>query len=101
MNNKKIKLAVVGIGVMGLKHIDAINKVGNAELTAVVDFEESATIRKINCSYFPTINQMFKSKAVDGVIVATPNSSHFKDGIEVIKNELSFSLLPILVFQYP
>ncbi len=52
MNNKKIKLAVVGIGVMGLKHIDAINKVGNAELAAVVDFEESATIRKINCSYF-------------------------------------------------
>ena len=87
MNNKKIKLAVVGIGVMGLKHIDAINKVGNAELTAVVDFEESATIRKINCSYFPTIKQMFKSKALDGVIVATPNSSHFKDGIEVIKNE--------------
>ena len=87
MNNKKIKLAVVGIGVMGLKHIDAINKVGNAELAAVVDFEESATIRKINCSYFPTIKQMFKSKAVDGVIVATPNSSHFKDGIEVIKNE--------------
>ena len=87
MNNKKIKLAVVGIGVMGLKHIDAINKVGNAELAAVVDFEESATIRKINCSYFPTIKQMFKFKAVDGVIVATPNSSHFKDGIEVIKNE--------------
>lgn len=87
MNNKKIKLAVVGIGVMGLKHIDAINKVGNAELAAVVDFEESATIRNINCSYFPTIKQMFKSNAVDGVIVATPNSSHFKDGIEVIKNE--------------
>ena len=51
MNNKKIKLAVVGIGVMGLKHIDAIKKVGNAELAAVVDFEESATIRKINFEY--------------------------------------------------
>ena len=57
MDNKKIKLAVVGIGVMGLKHIDAINKVGNAELAAVVDFEESATIRKINCSYFLQLNR--------------------------------------------
>ena len=37
MSDKKIKLAVVGIGVMGLKHIDAINKVGNAELAAVVE----------------------------------------------------------------
>ena len=26
MKNRKIKLAVVGIGVMGLKHIDAISK---------------------------------------------------------------------------
>ena len=30
---------------------------------------------------------MFKSETIDGVIVATPNSSHFKDGIEVIKHK--------------
>ena len=38
--NRKIKLAVVGIGVMGVKHIDAINKTSNAKLTAVVDFKK-------------------------------------------------------------
>ena len=37
IENKKINIAVVGIGVMGLKHIDAIQKIQNVNLTAVVD----------------------------------------------------------------
>ena len=41
MKIRKIKLAVVGIGVMGVKHIDAINKTSNAKLTAVVDFKKT------------------------------------------------------------
>ena len=40
MNYKKIKLAVVGVGAMGLKHIDAIKKTKGAELSAVVDFKD-------------------------------------------------------------
>ena len=44
MNYKKIKLAVVGVGAMGLKHIDAIKKTNGAELSAVVDFKENSCI---------------------------------------------------------
>ena len=40
MKNSKIKLAVVGIGVMGLKHIDAIGKTNKAKLKAVVDLKK-------------------------------------------------------------
>ena len=87
MKIRKIKLAVVGIGVMGVKHIDAINKTSNAKLTAVVDFKKNSIINKINANFYSSIKDMFKSETIDGVIIATPNSSHFKDGLEVIRNK--------------
>ena len=87
MKNSKIKLAVVGIGVMGLKHIDAIGKTNKAKLKAVVDLKKNSIIDKVNVNFYSSIKDMFKSETIDGVIVATPNSSHFKDGIEVIKHK--------------
>ena len=87
MNYKKIKLAVVGVGVMGLKHIDAIKKTKGAELSAVVDFKENSFIKKINSNFYSSIRDMFKFEKIDGVIVATPNASHFKDSLEVIKHK--------------
>ena len=87
MKIRKIKLAVVGIGVMGVKHIDAINKTSNAKLTAVVDFKKNSIINKINANFYSSIKDMFKSETIDGVIIATPNSSHFKDGLEVIRHK--------------
>ena len=89
MKNKKIKLAVIGIGVMGLKHIDAIKKTNRAELIAIVDLKDNSIIKKINLNFYPSIKDMFKSEKVDGVIIATPNSCHFKDGLEVIKHKCS------------
>ena len=86
MKNRKIKLAVVGIGVMGLKHIDAISKTNKAKLKAVVDLKKNSITDKVNANFYSSIKDMFKSETIDGVIVATPNSSHFKDGIEVIKH---------------
>ena len=87
MKNRKIKLAVVGIGVMGLKHIDAISKTNKAKLKAVVDLKKNSIIDKVNVNFYSSIKDMFKSETIDGVIIATPNSSHFKDGIEVIKHK--------------
>ena len=86
MNNKKIRLAVVGIGAMGLKHIDAIKKTSKAELAAIVDLKNNSITKKINSNFYPSIKDMFKSQNVNGVIIATPNSSHFKDALEVIQH---------------
>ena len=87
MNYKKIKLAVVGVGVMGLKHIDAIKKTQSAELSAIVDTKENSLIKKINSNFYTSIKDMFKFEKIEGVIVATPNSSHFRDSLEVINNK--------------
>ena len=87
MNYKKIKLAVVGVGDMGLKHIDAIKKTKGAELSAVVDLKENSFTKKINSNFYTSIRDMFKFEKIDGVIVATPNSSHFRDSLEVINHK--------------
>ena len=84
MNYKKIKLAVAGVGDMGLKHIDAIKKTKGAVLSAVVDLKENSFIKKINSNFYTSIRDMFKFEKIDGVIVATPNASHFSDSLEAV-----------------
>ena len=60
MKNRKIKLAVVGIGVMGLKHIDAISKTNKAKLKAVVDLKKNSIISlHLTLLYMQSINNFF------------------------------------------
>ena len=87
IENKKINIAVVGIGVMGLKHIDAIQKIQNVNLTAVVDQKKNKLIQKINANFYYSIEEMFKFEKIEGVILSTPNTSHLKDSLKIIKHK--------------
>ena len=86
IKNKKLNIAVVGIGVMGLKHIDAIKKNKNVNLTAVVDLKRNKLIQKIKANFYSSIEEMFKFEKIEGVILSTPNASHLKDSLKIIKN---------------
>jgi len=86
MKTKKIKIAIIGLGVIGKKHLEAISKVKQAELTAVVD----TNIKVLehldeNVSFYKTTNELFNREKVDGVIISTPNNSHLKDALDAIK----------------
>ena len=70
MKIRKIKLAVVGIGVMGVKHIDAINKTSNAKLTAVVDFKKNSIINNL-------VELAFKEIFEFNLIQTDPNFANF------------------------
>ena len=93
MKVKKTKIIIIGLGVIGKKHLEAIDKVANAELVAVVDVNKKVkNYLDDNVSFYNSIDELFNNEKVDGAIVSTPNNSHFKDVLNVIKYDC-----PVLV----
>ena len=93
MDIQKIRVAIVGLGSIGKKHVNAISKVHETELVAIVD-KDSNVLNKLEkkVNFYNSINELFRNEKIDGVIIATPNSCHLHNGLEVIKNNC-----PILI----
>jgi predicted dehydrogenase len=85
---KIVKVAVVGLGKMGLLHASILNTMPNVELVAVCD--KSSLLLRIARKLFKTaevVNDVAKlaDLSVDSVYVTTPIPSHFG----IIKNLIS------------
>lgn len=89
-----VRLAVVGAGLIGLRHIAAIGAVGGAVggavLAAVIDPAASAgdVALRAGVPWFATLADMPDGLA-DGVILATPNTLHVAGGLEAIARGLA------------
>lgn len=77
----KIKLAIIGVGRMGITHYSIINSHPDIEIKAVV--ETSSLILNLMKKYIKGINtytdytELFENEALDAVIICTPPSLHF------------------------
>lgn len=84
----KIKVGVIGVGHMGKEHARVYASLPNAVLTGVFD-EHADTARKIakqhRCAAFSTESFATFLDSVDGVSLATPTSSHFNLGQQVLR----------------
>tara|TARA_R110002096_G_scaffold87751_17_gene201316 strand:+ start:554 stop:1579 length:1026 start_codon:yes stop_codon:yes gene_type:complete len=87
------RLAVVGAGLIGLRHIAAIAAAAGATLAAVID--PAAASRQVSARdgvpWFPCLENMPDGIA-DGIILATPNNLHVAGGLAAIERNL-----PVLV----
>ena len=88
------RFAVVGLGLVGLRHADAIASVAGAELVAVVDQSEAAqrtaTDRNVPC--FATLAEMIAKAAPNGIILATPTRLHVEQALQAVQ-----AGIPVLV----
>ena len=86
LRNKKINIALVGFGIMGMKHLEAIKKCHNVNVSAIIE-NDKKKLSKLNVktNYYESISQAFKNHKIDGVIISTPNSEHLKNSLEVIE----------------
>ena len=86
LRNKKINIALVGVRIMGMKHLEAIKKCHNVNVTAIIE-NNKKQIEKLDLktNYYENISQAFKNHKIDGVIISTPNSEHLKNSLEVIE----------------
>lgn len=76
---KKIKLVVVGPGLMGKQHIRLINNNAHCELYAIVSPDHNNDLeiaRAQNVPLYHSLEECLASGPIDGVIISSPNKFH-------------------------
>lgn len=77
---EKIRAAVIGLGFAGNLHIDAIRRIGKAEVVAVMDSDLQMAKRKAEeygiADYYNNIDEMLKKSQIDVIHNCTPNHLH-------------------------
>jgi len=84
-----VKLAVVGAGLVGRRHIAAIAQAPGAVLSAVV---EPNGAQRSDVPVFADLAALFDAQKVDGVILSTPTNLHVEGALDCIAQGL-----PVLV----
>lgn len=89
----KVRLAVLGCGHMADLHAPAIQRNTHAELVAACDVDEKAAGQWIekHCPSggqipvaFSDCAQMYRQARPDAVIIATPHTAHFEQGMQAV-----------------
>ena len=79
-NNKSelLRIAIIGFGLVGLRHAEALEKVDGVKLCAVADPSderlEQASAKAV--PHFDQLDQLIEKTSPDGVILATPTTLH-------------------------
>lgn len=85
----KIKVGIIGMGYIGISHIDAIRRIGCAELIAVADADyELAGKRAAEYNipkHYATIDELIADPEIQVVHNCTPNNMHLDINKKVIK----------------
>ncbi|OYX41159.1 MAG: oxidoreductase [Rhodobacterales bacterium 32-67-9] len=81
-----VRIAVVGAGLIGARHAEAIAAAPDAALASVTDPSEVgqkvATAQGVR--HFTTLAKMLAEDRPDGVILATPNQAHVEGALDCI-----------------
>jgi len=80
---KKIKIASVGLGRLGIRHAENIaSKIQNAELTALCDLNREMlekTADRLNVNHrYTDFSEMIKLEGLDAVVIVSPSALHTK-----------------------
>ena len=93
-DNAPTRLAVVGAGPIGQRHLQAISAATNCQAVAVVDPAPlgKSTANNWQTPHYADMAAMFDDVSPDGVINATPNALHLPLSLECIERGI-----PVLV----
>jgi UDP-N-acetyl-2-amino-2-deoxyglucuronate dehydrogenase len=89
MKDKKIYFAVVGVGHIGKRHIEMIDRNPACELLAVCDIDHKSIDQSVlpDVEIYRSIDDMLNNeKAIDVVCICTPNGLHAEHAIKSIEN---------------
>lgn len=82
-----VRLAVLGAGLIGKRHIQHVLQEPDAILSAVVDPTTAGQkiAQEADVQWFATFAEMIAVDRPDGIIVATPNQVHVLNGLEAVE----------------
>jgi predicted dehydrogenase len=79
MPNEKVRLGLLGLGAWGMALVDAAARSGGAEVVngySRTQENRNAFEEKYKCRTTATLDEFWKDDEVEGVIIATPHSTH-------------------------
>jgi len=85
------RIAVVGVGLIGQRHVELISESSHAELAAVVDPDPRAAdvARVAGVAWHPTLDDLLASDEPDGAVIATPSDLHVVHALACIQAGVS------------
>lgn len=89
-----VRIAVAGAGLIGKRHVEAVERCGAAVVSAIVEPDPAAQdfAAENGCKWYSSITDMLAGDRPDGVIIATPNQMHVENGLQCVRADI-----PILV----
>jgi len=87
---KRVRLGMIGMGLIGTAHARTLQKVEECELVAVADVDEKyrEATERIGATYYPDYEEMIRKENLQGTIIATPNHLHAPMGIACARHGL-------------
>jgi UDP-N-acetylglucosamine 3-dehydrogenase len=87
-----LKVAVIGVGAMGIHHVRNYASLPNARIVAVCDQNSSlgnSIAKEYNTKFYSDYNQLIENEDVDAVSIVVPTSLHTKVALTCIKKNIS------------
>jgi predicted dehydrogenase len=84
---KQVKLAVIGLGYIGQRHLEKIARLENIEIAAVCSRRKQHCqdiAAKYDCRAFSDYHELLDSKVSDAVLITTPHYQHTAMGIDAL-----------------
>jgi predicted dehydrogenase len=83
----KVRIAVAGAGLIGLRHIEETVASPNCILTAIIDPGPKAAevAEKYAVPLYRSLQECLAGDKPEGVVLATPNQMHVDQGLECIE----------------
>lgn len=89
-NKNPIRLAVIGLGMMGKIHVEKASQINECEIVAICDIDPSTkgVSEKLGIKSYHNHLEMMDSEKLDGVIISLSNELHETIGIDCARKGL-------------
>lgn len=88
------RVAVVGLGKMGILHASILNIMPEARIVAIVDMDESlgntAKSMGIKANFYPSLEEAIQNETIDAVYICTPTFAHKEVILKCEKHKLPY-----------
>lgn len=84
---EQVRLAVIGLGLIGLRHAEAIRKSPDLLLEAIVEPSDAgrAFAAESGARHYAELSQLFEDETLDGIVLATPTPLHLEQGLAAVR----------------
>ena len=92
MSNKKIKVAVLGLGYMGQNHTRILSSLPNVDLVAICDADNtknSELSQKYKVRSYTKVEDLIKKEKLDAIFICLPTTFHYKASKLALEKEIA------------